>query len=55
VQSVAPHAPPTGLHVAAQQWVPVPDTPQTPAEHWSFALHGAPPPPFGTQVPPGPQ
>jgi hypothetical protein len=55
VQSVAPHAPPTGPQLTAQQWVPAPDAPQTPAEHWSFALHVAPAPPFGTHMPPGPQ
>jgi len=53
-QSVAPQTPPVGLHDIAQQWLPVPPTPQTPAAHWSFALHTAPAPPPGTQVPLGP-
>jgi hypothetical protein len=51
LQSVAPHTPPSGLHVMAQQWVPVPDTPQVPLTHWSFALHVMPGPTFGTQAP----
>jgi hypothetical protein len=51
LQSVAPHVPPTALHVAAQQCVPAPLTPQTPAVHWSFAEHAAPGPPFGTHAP----
>jgi hypothetical protein len=54
VQSVAPHVPPIGLHVIAQQCVPVLDVPQTPLAHWSFAPHGAPEPPFATHVPVGP-
>jgi hypothetical protein len=32
-QSDAPHVPPTGLHVAAQQCVPAPIGPHTPAAH----------------------
>jgi hypothetical protein len=54
LQSVAPHAPPTTAQVAAQQWVPVPDVPQTLAAHWSFAAQVAPAPPLATQVPDAP-
>jgi hypothetical protein len=49
-QSEAPHVPPV-VHVAAQQCVPVPVAPQTPAAHWSLAEHKAPSPPFATQAP----
>jgi len=37
-QPVAPQAPPTVPHAAAQQ-SPVPSTPHTPLVHWSFAVH----------------
>jgi hypothetical protein len=53
-QSVAPHVPPV-VHDAAQQWVPEPDGPQTPAAHWSFAEHAAPAGPFATHVPLAPR
>lgn len=52
VQSVAPHAPPIGLHAATQQWVPVPAVPQTLLEHWSLAVQAAPAAPLATQLPP---
>jgi hypothetical protein len=53
-QSVAPHAPVVGLHAAVQQWVPVPETPQTFELHWSFAVHALPAAPVETQVPEAP-
>ncbi len=33
LQSVAPQVVPVGLQAAEQQWVPVPETPQTPLVH----------------------
>ena len=54
LQSVAPHAPPVGLHVAAQQWVPGPPSPivpHWPLVHWSVAVHTAPAACFGTHLP----
>ncbi len=46
---VAPHAPPIGEHVDAQQ-SPAPATPQTPLVHWSLAEH-EPVALFGTHCP----
>jgi hypothetical protein len=48
-QEVAPQAPPAA-HGPAQQ-LPVPETPQTPLVHWSFAEHAAPGALFATQAP----
>jgi hypothetical protein len=50
-QSVAPHAATLAEHVAVQQCVPVPLTPQRPFEHWSAAEHCAPAPPLDVHVP----
>jgi hypothetical protein len=51
LQSLAPHVPPAGLQVVAQQCVPAPDGPHTPLTHWSFAPHVMPVPSFGAQAP----
>jgi hypothetical protein len=50
LQSLAPQGP-VELHNAAQQCVPTPRVPQRLPTHWSFALHIAPAPRFGTQLP----
>ena len=41
-QPVAPQLPPV-VQAAVQQF-PVPSVPQTPLEHWAFAVHALPAP-----------